>query len=208
MAEYQHLTQKKYLDKWNLDGKLYLIDKKTGEAEPKQSAKSILGYNDIQTPEIEKAFNDVESALHLIETNVELTDPEQIRLFVKWFALHAVRCKRNASIISKADYRGDVEHLANYFQGLTPIIITSHNKDGSLKPSFITCDNPCVYLYRDGLEFWLVPVSPFRYMSFAPYNLWADSPPWDINKNIVQAATDHCVSFDESLHITDPRLTA
>jgi len=70
------------------------------------------------------------------------------------------------------------------------------------RAAFITCDNPCLYLTHSGINFWVIPVSPFRFLCFTPIPVWGDSPPWDVNKNILHAASDHCVSFDADLHVT------
>ena len=113
---FQHLTQKRYLDRWNLNGHLYLINKNTMNVTPFQSAKSILGMEDIQTPAMETAFGDVESCIGNIHTQGQLTDPKDVRKLAKWIALHAIRCKRYAHVLATLDYRGDVEKLADYFQ--------------------------------------------------------------------------------------------
>ena len=177
------------------------------KATPHQSAKRVFGMEGLQTPEMEAAFADVESCLGNIHTQGELTNPKDVRKLAKWVALHAIRCKRHAQLLATLDYRGDVEKLADYFQQHNAIILTWHEKaTGQPAPAFITCDNPCLYLNRDSVNFWYVPVSPFRCLCFAPFNGFAESPPWDINKNVLQCATDHCVSFDANLHITDPRV--
>ena len=71
MGQYQHLTQRAYLEAWKLDGNIYLIDKATQVATSRQSAKRVLGMDNLQTPEMEAAFNDVESSVGLLQTDLE-----------------------------------------------------------------------------------------------------------------------------------------
>ena len=192
---FQHLTQKAYLEHWKLGSNLYLINKHTGEASPCQSAKRILGMYDVQTPEMEAAFSEVESCIGNLHTTGELTDPHDKRMLAKWVALHAIRCAKNVDKLP-SDYTYSVEHMADYFQRHHCFFLDSP------KPAFITCDNPCLYLLRDGIPFWFIPASPFRCACFSPITAYAQSPPWDVNKNTLRAASDYCVSFDGDLHTT------
>jgi hypothetical protein len=201
---FQHLTQRAYLDQWKLGKHLYLIDCKTHEATPFQSARSILGMEDVQSQEMEDAFADVERSLHELKSDAEVTDPNTIYKMAKWTALHYVRSKRHVEIL-KTDYRLEVEGFTNSLVQLHAFFVSRRpNADGLVEPTFITCDNPCLYLKHGDLVFWLVPLSPFKYISFAPQRGWYESLPWDFNKNVLAAATEYCVSFDPLLHTEKP----
>jgi len=163
---FQHLTQKAYLDQWKLGSHLYVIDAKTHEAKPYQSAKRILGMEDVQSQEMEEAFADVESSLHELQTDAEVTDPNTIYKMAKWTALHYVRSKRHVEIL-KTDYRLEVEGFTNLLVSMHAFFVTRKpNADGVTEPTFITCDNPCLYLKHDDLVFWFVPFSPFSKATF------------------------------------------
>ncbi len=199
--QFQHFIQRAYIERWNSSGTLYVFDKSTRRLIPKQSANRVFGEDNFQTSQMENAFGDVERHIGYIDHQGTIKDPKMIKIFVKWIALHLVRNALNAPKLAGKSYDSDVSDIANglaryeaFFQDFR-------------ENSLITGDNPVVQIKGSEDVFFIAPLSPRRCIYLMPKarlpaeggNLGLKIP--TINQYVFNAASRHCVSFDQKLHL-------
>ena len=199
--QFQHTAQRAYLERWNDGHGLYLYDKSTGKFTLEQSAKRILGIENMQSEAMENAFRNVERCIGNTGHLGEMKDNELVRSFAEWMALHLVRNALNASGLGGKDYAAEVRrlglHLGAHFGFWMDFT-------GDV---FITGDNPVVPVVYNGETFYIAALSPRRCV----YLIAEDKIPGEggkhglmpprINQLIHDAASRYCVSFDRNLHL-------
>ena len=199
---FQHLTQRAYLERWKTNGKIYLFSKSEKRwKKPKDSARKILGLEDVQSQDMETAFASVETCIgHTDDDRLILSD-EKANTFVTWIALHGLRNARNVDSLRNCDYKQAVEKLAHqirqrygFFQKMP-------------ENALITCDNPISKVgYEDGgvyKELLFAPLSPRKAVVILPDDKRPSVSPQNWNEVTFRNATDICVSWDSDLHF-DP----
>ncbi len=201
--QYQHFAQCAYLERWKTAKHLYLIDKVTGAVTPKQSAKRIMGMDDMQTAAMETAFSRVEQCIGHTAHEGEIKDPAWIQLLAEWMALHLVRNALNCATLARVDYEPEVQRLGLHLGAHYGFWMDFTGDE------FITGDNPVVQICDQNETFYFAALSPRRCV----YLVRDDKIPMDggkpglmpptINWYIYKAASRYCVSFDGHLHIED-----
>ena len=199
--QFQHTAQRAYLERWKVEGCLYLYDKSLGQFAKKQSAKSILGMENMQSEAMEKAFCRVEECIGHTTHVGEMKDERLVRSFAEWMALHLVRNALNASELFGKNYAAEVQRLSLHLGAHFGFWM---DFTGDV---FITGDNPVVPVIYEGETFYVAALSPRRCV----YLVAEDKIPGEggkqalmpprINRLIHDAATKYCVSFDRELHI-------
>ena len=201
---YQHYTQRAYLERWKVNGYLFLFDKSGDLTKPEsiQSAAKIFGIDDWQSVDQENAFAAVERAKGHTHHVGEITDAAKISILARWMALHAVRNGINAPDISKINYETEVDKLAARFEGHYGFF-----QDFAAE-SLITGDSPVVWVRHEKspVDFYIAPAGPKRCVYLMPDDITfshngkplfqAD----EINRLVFKNAARYCVSFDASLH--------
>jgi|GEM_PF-4057767 len=196
---FQHFTQKAYLERWKTNGKIYLFSKLENRwTKPKDSAERILGLDDMQSPEMETAFANVETCIGHTDDGTLIGSDEKANTFATWIALHARRNARNADSLKNCDYKKTVEELAHHLrQHYGFFLKTTQN-------ALITCDNPITKLkYEDageGKELFFAPISPRRAVVIISDDKVPVVSPSQWNELTFRNATDICVSWNNDLH--------
>ena len=196
---FQHLTQKAYLERWKTNGKIYVFSKRANRwTKPKNSAKRILGLDDMQSPAMETAFANVETCIGHTDDGTLIGSDERANIFATWIALHARRNARNADGLKDCDYKKNVEELAHH--------LLQHYAFFRNRPqdALITCDNPITRLaYEDAgenKELFFAPLSPRRAVIIVQDDKLPLVSPQQWNEATFRNATDICVSWDNDLH--------
>jgi Protein of unknown function (DUF4238) len=196
---FQHLTQKAYLERWKINGKIHLFSKSENRwMRPKDSAKRILGLENVQSQVMETAFADVETCIGHTDDDSLIESDERATTFANWIALHARRNALNAGSLKDGDYKQDVEKLAHHLRQHYAFFLTTAEN------AFITCDNPITKLpYKDAgkdKELFFAPLGPRRAVIIVPDDKVPIKVRW--NELTLRNATNVCVSWDSDLHLS------
>ena len=196
---FQHLTQKAYLERWKTNGKIHIFSKRENKwTKPKDSAKRILGLEDMQTQAMETAFANIETCIGHTNDDGLIGSDEKANILATWIALHGLWNARNADILKNCDYKKDVEELAHLLRQHYAFFLNTP------EDTLITCDNPITKLiYEDAgscKQLYFAPLSPRRAaIIIQDDKVPVVSPPkW--NEATFNNATDICVSWDSDLH--------
>jgi hypothetical protein len=205
---FQHTAQRSFVSRWKVGSHIFRIHKESRIVRPFQSANHIEGFGaeNWQSLDMEKAFSDVERVVGYTDHKGEMTDPAKIKTLARWLALHLVRTRRHrdVALANGRDYRQAVDLFESR-------LLTFHTFfHDHLDPVFITADNPVVLMGSElpGQHEWIVaPLSPKRCI----YAVSGDRIPFEaghvgvrpstINQWVFNQATEHCLSFDRSLHL-------
>ena len=199
---FQHLTQKAYLERWKTNGQIHLFSKSENRwKKPKDSARRILGLEDVQSEAMETAFANVETYIGHTNDDALIGSDEKANTFATWIALHALRSARNADSLKNCDYKRIVEELADHLRQHYAFFLKLPEN------AFITCDNPITKLkYNDAGEYkelFFAAISPCRGVAIVQDDKRPIVPPSKWNQSTFTNATDICVSWDSDLHF-DP----
>jgi Protein of unknown function (DUF4238) len=199
---FQHLTQRAYLERWNTNGKIYLFSKCENRWKPpKNSARKILGLEDVQSQAMETAFANVETCIGHTDDDALIGSDEKANTFATWIALHGLRNARNADSLKNGDYKRIVEELAHYLRLHYAFFLKTP------EDALITCDNPITKLrYPDAgedKELFFAPISPRRAVVIVQDDKVPVVSSQNWNESTFRNATDICVSWDSALHF-DP----
>lgn len=195
---FQHLTQKAYLERWKTNGKIHLFSKSENRwMRPKDSAKRILGLEDMQSQIMETAFANVETCIGHTNNDALIESDEKATTFATWIALHGLRNARNAGSLKDRDYKKAVEKLAHHLRQHYAFFLTTS------QDALITCDNPITKLvYKDAgedKELFFAPLSPRRAVVIVPDDKVPIKIPW--NELTFRNASNICVSWESNLHV-------
>jgi hypothetical protein len=199
---FQHFTQKAYLERWKANGKIHLFSKRKNEwTKPKNSAKRVLGLNDMQSTAMETAFAAVETCIGHTDDCTLIGSDEKANAFATWIALHARRNARNADGLKDCDYKKSVAELAHHLRQHYAFFLKTR------EDVLITCDNPITKLrYEDAgenKELFFAPLSPRRAVVIVQDDKVPIVSPPQWNELTFRNATDLCVSWNNDLHF-DP----
>jgi hypothetical protein len=199
---FQHLAQRAYLERWKINEKIHLFSKSENRwMRPKDSAKRILGLEDMQSQIMETAFANVETCIGHTDDDALIESDEKATTFATWIALHGLRNALNAGSLKDRDYKKDVEELARRLRQHYAFFLTTAEN------ALITCDNPITKLvYKDAgkdKDLFFAPLGPRRAVVILPDDKVPVAIPW--NELTFRNATNICVSWDSSLHF-DPTL--
>jgi hypothetical protein len=195
--QYQHTAQRAYLERWNGGRGLYLYDKNTENFALEQSAKRILGFDNMHSDAMENAFRNVEKCIGNTAHVGEMKDDKLARAFAEWMALHLIRNALNAGDLRGKDYATEVKALGSHLGAHFGFWM---DFTGDV---FITGDNPVVEIRDRKESFFLAALSPRRCVFLIREDKIPPFLPPTINWYIYKAASRYCVSFDEELHIED-----
>ena len=195
--QFQHTAQRAFLERWSDGHGLYLYDKSTGNFSFEQSAKRIMGFENMQSEAMENAFRNVETCIGNTGHAGEMKDDKLVRSFAEWMALHLIRNALNAGDLNGKDYAAEVKalglHLGAHFGFWMDFT-------GDV---FITGDNPVVEIRDSKESFFLAALGPRRCVFLVREDKIPPFMPPTINWYIYKAASRYCVSFDQHLHIED-----
>lgn len=198
MNQYQHLTQRAYLNRWNTGAGIHQYDKQDKIWSRAQAAKRLGGEYDIQPEAMEKRFVSIEKHVGHTNQERELHELAEKEILAGWIALHAVRCRRNIDLLKEVDYSAEVKQLTDH------LLQFYANWCDFKSQRLITSDNPVLFMKTVTEEtFYIVPVSPLRCAFLCAVDKYPETyamHPHLINRLIYNGASRYCYSFDRDLH--------